>query len=81
MREPPLLQASCGWIARLVRRVNTCELLINAVIGNRPKMLKGLNQKVRDLAAPQGLPEHMDTEISGEETEPALTLCMLNGTW
>ena len=44
-------------------------------------MLKGLNQKVRDLVAPQGLPEHMDTEISGEETEPALNLCMLNGTW
>lgn len=35
----------------MVRRVNTCELLINTVIGNRPKMLTGLNQKVRGPVA------------------------------
>nr|CCE21200.1 hypothetical protein HUS41_pII0050 [Escherichia coli] len=46
-----MLQASCGRRARLVRRVNTCELLINTVIGNRPKMLTGLNQKVRGPVA------------------------------
>ncbi|MJF13674.1 hypothetical protein DLQ82_17050 [Salmonella enterica subsp. enterica] len=51
MRGFTLLQASCGRRARLVRRVNTCELLINTVIGNRPKMLTGLNQKVRDQVA------------------------------
>jgi hypothetical protein len=66
VREPLLLQASCGWIARLVRRVNTCELLINTVIGNRPKMLKGLNQKGMRSGCSKGPPEHMDTEISGE---------------
>ena len=27
--------------------VNKCELLINVVITNKPKMLRGLNQKVR----------------------------------
>ncbi|WP_158224810.1 hypothetical protein [Escherichia coli] len=25
--------------------------------------------------------EHMGAETPGEETEPALTLCMLSGTW
>lgn len=81
MRDAPLLQASCGLIARLVRRVNTCELLINTVIGNRPKMLEGLNQNGTRSGCSTGHPEHMDTEISGGETEPALTFCMLNGTW
>jgi hypothetical protein len=27
-------------------RVNICELLINVVIGDKPKRLKGLDQKV-----------------------------------
>ncbi len=27
-------------------KVNICELLINVVIRNKPKTLKGLNQKV-----------------------------------
>ncbi|MBW1547412.1 hypothetical protein B6V63_24725 [Escherichia coli] len=53
-----MLQASCGRRARLVRRVNTCELLINTVIGNRPKMLTGLNQKVRVRLLPRAQGAH-----------------------
>ena len=76
-----MLQASCGRRARLVRRVNTCELLINTVIGNRPKMLTGLNQKVRGPVTPLRPEEYMGAKPPGEETEPALTFCMLSGTW
>ena len=61
-----MLQASCGRRARLVRRVNTCELLINTVIGNRPKMLTGLNQKVRGPVATLTHREHMGAKTPGE---------------
>nr|WP_241390558.1 hypothetical protein [Serratia entomophila] len=66
VRDFPLLQASCGRIARLVRRANTCELLINTVIGNRPKMLTGLNQKRYEIWLLHEVPpEHMGITISG----------------
>ncbi|EAO8183390.1 hypothetical protein AHV57_22195 [Salmonella enterica] len=66
MRGFTLLQASCGRRARLVRRVNTCELLINTVIGNRPKMLTGLNQKGTGSGCSPAPGEHMGTKTSGE---------------
>src|SRR5438128_612036 len=37
----------CSSGARADGMTNTCELLINVVIRNKPKMLRGLNQKVR----------------------------------
>lgn len=44
-------------------------------------MLTGLNQKVRGPVCYLAHREHMGAETPGEETEPALTLCMLSGTW
>ncbi|HFX7245141.1 TPA: hypothetical protein ACIGUS_005050, partial [Escherichia coli] len=52
------LQASCGWRARLNDMVNICELLINIVIPDKPKMLTGLNQKVSDWLSPSSLGIH-----------------------
>lgn len=37
----------CSSGARADGMTNTCKLLINVVIRNKPKMLRGLNQKVR----------------------------------
>ena len=59
--------------ARLVRRVNTCELLINTVIGNRPKMLTGLNQKVRgpvDYLAHREHSGRRTTPVNETQTRP-----------
>jgi hypothetical protein len=41
------LPASGGWGARLNSKTNLSELLINLVKFNKPKMLTGLNQSVR----------------------------------
>ncbi len=44
-------------------------------------MLTGLNQKVRGPVATSRTGSTWAQETPGEETEPALTLCMLSGTW
>lgn len=48
MRQFQLLPASGGWGARLESMANICELLINLVNFDEPKMLSGLNQTVSD---------------------------------
>jgi len=52
--------------ARLGGMTNECELLINAVMNDKPKMLKGLNQKVHSwlISSPVGL--HGHTAIGGK---------------
>jgi hypothetical protein len=37
-----------GWRARVDGMANICELLLNVVKANKPKVLTGLNQKVCD---------------------------------
>jgi len=47
-RQYQPLPASGGRGARLNSKTNTCELLLNLVIFDKPKMLTGLDQKVSD---------------------------------
>ncbi|EDH6599062.1 hypothetical protein CB467_22750 [Salmonella enterica subsp. enterica serovar Goverdhan] len=60
--------------------VNLCELLINVVIPDKPKILTGLNQKVCDRLFPSSLGIH-GLEITGGEAEPNPFICILSGTW
>ena len=43
VRQAVICEHQCGWGARLSGMVNICELLINVVTENKPKMLTGLN--------------------------------------
>jgi hypothetical protein len=47
---------------------NECELLLNAVNTNKPKVLTGLNQKVRDGYGGIQFPPS-ETHITGEQAE------------
>lgn len=47
VRSKRQLLAQCGWGARLSGMVNTCELLINVVIHDKPNRADRLDQKVR----------------------------------
>jgi hypothetical protein len=49
--------------------VNICELMINSVIVDKPKMLTGLNQKVRGryVRCPLG---HQGQSTTGKKSEP-----------
>ncbi len=55
---------------------NTCELLINIVIKNKPKTLTGLNQKVRGSVNPVLGWGYTDKTATGEEagSNPSLLL-------
>jgi hypothetical protein len=45
-KESSILQASCGRERAIGSMENRCELLINLVNDDKPKMLTGLHQKV-----------------------------------
>ncbi len=45
---------------------NVCELLINVVIVDRPKMLTGLDQKVRGMAWDSLVLSYTNYDSSGE---------------
>ena len=49
VRETQIWQHQAGSGARNDDMDNICELLINAVSASKPKMLTGLNQKVRGM--------------------------------
>jgi hypothetical protein len=58
---------------------NICEPLLNVVNIDKPKMLKGLNQKVNDLLCKSKVCTHGKTIIGGKvEPNP---FCYLGGTW
>ena len=59
---------------------NTCELLINVVKANKPKMLTGLNQKVCDGQRGIQFPLSETLNITGEQAEPNPSW-HTSGTW
>jgi hypothetical protein len=48
---------------------STCKLLLNAVKTNKPKVLIGLNQKVRDGYGGIQFPSSETANITGEQAE------------
>ena len=49
MRGSQFWQHRAGWELGIDGMGNTCELLINVVMKNKPKVLEGLDQKVRGM--------------------------------
>lgn len=60
--------------------VNICELLLNIVIPDKPKMLTGLNQKVSGWLSLSILEIH-GRKATGGEAEPNPFICILSETW
>jgi hypothetical protein len=50
VRGSQFWQRQAGWELGTDGTSNICELLINVVTNNKPKVLKGLDQKVRGMA-------------------------------
>lgn len=61
-------------------RASICKLPINVVTTNKPKVLTGLHQKVRDGYGGIQLPPIGDTNITGEQAEPNPSR-YTSGTW
>lgn len=66
VRHGIICEHQCGCGARLGGTINESELLINAVRANKPKVLTGLNQKVRGWMPPWELGAH-GRQATGEE--------------
>lgn len=80
VRGNVICQHQGGWDARLDGMTNICELLINVVMSEKPKVLTGFNQKVRD-----GL-RLLYLGVHGHQTSPANRQglnhsCYAYGTW
>ena len=58
-----------SWELGSMERANRCEPLINVVTVDKPKMLKGLNQKVRDRPWSSALSRRRHT-VTGGQAEP-----------
>ena len=78
MRRRRACERQCGPERGSSGRVNICERLINVVIDDKPKALRGLDQKVRSpeeevvrlFSWPHALPaERADLPHSGTEAE------------
>jgi len=61
-------------------RANVCELLINAVNTNKPKMLTGLTQKGRDPVLGYPVSPATATTGTGGQAAPKLS-GQSSGTW
>jgi hypothetical protein len=59
---------------------NICELLINVVSDNRPKMLIGLSQTGKRYGWSVRVSLHVIHDPSGGQTD-ANPLCVESGTW
>jgi hypothetical protein len=59
---------------------NICELLINVVMFDRPKMLTGLDQNGKRYGWSVPLSLHVIYDPSGGQTD-ANPLCVKSGTW
>lgn len=70
----------CGTGARANGTANRCELLINVVMHNKPKVMTGLNQKGMWQGSEASYSSDADNKATGGEAEPH-PFWYSRGTW